>query len=472
VLLGALAAGLVPLLVGALLFVNPADADNTALTGPGTSAPTNPVDLARLTITVTTTSGWAKVHLAPAVARYVSVSSNPAGVAAAKITDGVSVTSVPSPGTTVTFEVLAEDVTDASSFLATLEQGARGQTTATIVNHSAAPYVVSTLKATTPTGLATPLTRTQLFGTVEPSLPHADPRHLVLAFYYGWYGTGSFSSPRVFDRPATPYSSWDPAAVMNMTTQARTNGIDGFVVSWAGNASSGTQFDLALKAAAATQGYATGYLETLTANAAHDESQPADAAVAKQWLDQLLTRSSNPAFLSSDGVPVVFVYGMYRLPVSAWASILTEEAAAGHPVRLVGDGSLPAYANVMWGSHLYNPNGLTSDQLASWNHDRLVAQRGPASVDSSAAPKLYAATVSPGFDNRNEKSLVGALGTFVDRGPNGEHYQATWDAALHNDPDWVLVTSWNEWYEGTTVQPSLLMGDLALRQTKANAAAF
>jgi hypothetical protein len=60
----------------------------------------------------------------------------------------------------------------------------------------------------------------------------------------------------------------------------------------------------------------------------------------------------------------------------------------------------------------------------------------------------------------------------VSRGANGERYQLTWDAALANDPDWVLVTSWNEWYEGTVVQPSVRAGDLALLQTKANAATF
>jgi len=64
----------------------------------------------------------------------------------------------------------------------------------------------------------------------------------------------------------------------------------------------------------------------------------------------------------------------------------------------------------------------------------------------------------------------GAL--YVDRGPAGERYQATWDAALASDPDWILVTSWNEWYEGTAVEPSVRFGDLALRQTADNAAAW
>ena len=478
VLLGAIAAGVTALLVVALLFVNPADAKDTrrapSATTTSTATTTSaPVDLARLTITVTTTSPLAKVHLAPATARFASVRDNSANVTALKISDGISITNVPSTGATVRFEVLAEDLTNATSFRATLEQATAGKSTATIVNHSTSPFTVATLKSGPATSVATSLSRAKLFGTIEPELAHADSRHLVLAFYYGWYGLSSFGTGRMFDQPAMgPYSASDPTAVYSMTKQARDNGIDGFVMSWSGDTSTGSKFDLALQSARATNGYATGYLETLVANATRDSSQPADPTVVKAWLDQLLARSSDPAFLTSDGIPVVFVYGMYRLPVSVWASILDNEAAAGHPVRLVGDGSLPAYASVMWGSHMYNPNQLSYDQLSSWNHGRLVAERGPASVDPAVAPKLYAATVSPGFDNRIAKALDGQTGTFVPRGTNGERYQLTWDAALHNDPDWVLVTTWNEWYEGTAVQPGVTTGTLALTQTKANSANF
>ena len=35
----------------------------------------------------------------------------------------------------------------------------------------------------------------------------------------------------------------------------------------------------------------------------------------------------------------------------------------------------------------------------------------------------------------------------------------TWHAALDSDPDWVLITSWNEWHEGSEIEPSLEHGD-------------
>ncbi|MEY2430621.1 MAG: hypothetical protein QOC92_346 [Acidimicrobiaceae bacterium] len=474
----ALAAGLVPFLAVVLLFGgSPAEAAAPAAQPEAAAAPSTAVNLAQLTITINTSSDWTKLHLAPAMVRNLAVTSSPAGVGATKIADGISLTNIPVNGATITFNALAEDVTSATSFTATVEKGRRGAATATVRNTSASPYTVTTLTDTVSNSATNPaskaLTRQQLFGSVQPTLRHADPRHLVLAFYYGWFGKASFDSPRMFDQPASgAYSAWDSTAVLDMTNQARANGIDGFIVSWSGDQLSGTQFDLALNAANATNGYATGYLEVIGANAAGDPAQPTDPAVVRARLRQLVGRSSNPAFLTSDGVPVVFVYGMYRLPVDAWQQMLADEAAAGRPVRLVGDGSLPSYASVMWGAHQYNPNQLSYDALSQWNHGRLVAQRGPSAVDPSAAPKLFAATVSPGFDNRNDKAAVGQVGAYVSRGANGERYQLTWDAALANDPDWVLVTSWNEWYEGTVVQPSVRAGDLALLQTKANAATF
>jgi hypothetical protein len=60
----------------------------------------------------------------------------------------------------------------------------------------------------------------------------------------------------------------------------------------------------------------------------------------------------------------------------------------------------------------------------------------------------------------------------VNRGANGETYAGTWEAALASPAEWVVVTSWNEWFEGTAVEPGTSAGDLALRQTERYASMF
>jgi len=49
---------------------------------------------------------------------------------------------------------------------------------------------------------------------------------------------------------------------------------------------------------------------------------------------------------------------------------------------------------------------------------------------------------------------------------DGEFYRSTFEAALESDPDWIFITSWNEWWEHTYIEPSELYGDQYLRMTR------
>lgn len=292
--------------------------------------------------------------------------------------------------------------------------------------------------------------------------PYADPRRLVLAAYYPWFHTEAYQRPTLADRPVEPSDVYRDADVLHMTRQARAHGIDGFVVSWAGHEENGHAFDLALDAAAATDGYATAYLETRGANAARDPGAPADPDVVRAWLYGAVARADHPAFLKHEGEPVVFVYAMRQLSPQQWEAILDDFEDAGLRVRLVGDGS-PDHFDVRWGWHRYAINDRSAEDVER-------ATRWIGEVHRSVDPvRLTVATVSPGYD---DTKLRGDANPVVERGPNGERYAAVWDAALAADPDWVFITSWNEWYEGTSVQPGAVEGDLALRQTATYAARF
>jgi hypothetical protein len=421
--------------------------------------------LALITFKITTTSDWtrvyfshgrlAKVHTVAASGGVLSTSGNK-----------IVLNAVPLTGATAEVRVLYEEVTLQDPLDLVVHKGSRGTTSVTAVNlTSGAPVTdVSNSRRNSPQNeVRFALQRSVVFSGGNAELPHADSRALVLAFYYPWFTHLSYGDPRMADRPVDRSDTYIGADVLAMTQQARSNGIDGFLVSWSGQRDA-VAFAHAINAAEATGGVATGYLETLNANATSDPSRPPDPTVVWSRLWGLLAGFGNrPAFLHSGDIPVVFVFGMQALPVSTWKQILDALAAAGYPVRLVGDGSLPTYRPVMWGSHIYNPNLQTEGQLTTANKGRTVEMRGDAAVNPGAAPGLSAATVSPGY----EKGSV-----LVPRGPEGEHYAATWRAGLASDPDWVLVTSWNEWFEGTSVQPGREAGDLALRQTAQIATTF
>jgi hypothetical protein len=59
----------------------------------------------------------------------------------------------------------------------------------------------------------------------------------------------------------------------------------------------------------------------------------------------------------------------------------------------------------------------------------------------------------------------------VDRS-NGEVYDRQWRSAIETGADWVVVTSWNEWWENTHVEPSERYGSTYLQRTRVWANVF
>jgi hypothetical protein len=54
----------------------------------------------------------------------------------------------------------------------------------------------------------------------------------------------------------------------------------------------------------------------------------------------------------------------------------------------------------------------------------------------------------------------------------GETYRVLWEEAVAAQPDYVLITSWNEWHEGSEIEPSVEYGSLLLDETREFAKEF
>jgi len=57
---------------------------------------------------------------------------------------------------------------------------------------------------------------------------------------------------------------------------------------------------------------------------------------------------------------------------------------------------------------------------------------------------------------------------FVVSRERGTHrtYDLLWRAALGSAPDWVLITSFNEWHEGTEIEPGVEYRGEFIRRTR------
>jgi hypothetical protein len=54
----------------------------------------------------------------------------------------------------------------------------------------------------------------------------------------------------------------------------------------------------------------------------------------------------------------------------------------------------------------------------------------------------------------------------------GLTYRALWQEEIAAAPDYVLITSWNEWHEGSEIEPSVEYGARILDDTAAFSRAF
>ena len=55
---------------------------------------------------------------------------------------------------------------------------------------------------------------------------------------------------------------------------------------------------------------------------------------------------------------------------------------------------------------------------------------------------------------------------------DGEFYRRTFQGAIDSKPDWVVITSFNEWLEGTQIEPSVRYGRQYLELTRTLADRF
>ncbi|HEX7594559.1 MAG TPA: endo-1,3-alpha-glucanase family glycosylhydrolase, partial [Anaerolineae bacterium] len=278
---------------------------------------------------------------------------------------------------------------------------------------------------------------------------------LVLAFYYAWYDANTWKPNKVPDLPTTPYASSDASAIARQIVQARGAGIDAFVVSWWG-AGNPTDDNLKLmldQARAANFRVAVDFEVT-----APFYNSKQDAINSLKNL--LATRAQQPAYLRVDGKPVIFFWREQKYSVDEWRDI-RNTVDPNHQSYWIAEGAKEAlpYLSVFDGLHLYSivwaPD--VTAELSKW----------PSRVRAYGADKLWVATTMPGADNSRTQSAK----VIRDR-RNGDFYRDTWRGAFASYPDWIIITSWNEWVEGTMIEPSVTYGNLYLDITRDFAAQF
>jgi hypothetical protein len=293
-----------------------------------------------------------------------------------------------------------------------------------------------------------------------PSAATAQDERLVLAFYYAWFDANTWTQS-LPDRPLTSYVSADPGVIENHVTTARQAGIDALVLDWYGprveNNQTETNLRILLDKAA---------LHGLEAAVTVDIHGPFinsldDLRMALQSVRDQHARHS--AYLRVGGRPVLFFWGQETHPVETWET-LRQDIDPNREMIWIAEGAHTEYLAVFDGLYLYS---------VAWSADPTsVLERWGNEVEtwseSHGAFRYWVATVMPGYDD----TATGQEDAFVRPRADGAYYQTTWAGARASDADWVVITSFNEWLEGTHIEPSQSYGDLYLNLTAELAAEY
>ncbi|HZT38024.1 MAG TPA: glycoside hydrolase family 99-like domain-containing protein [Bryobacteraceae bacterium] len=306
----------------------------------------------------------------------------------------------------------------------------------------------------------------------------------VLAFYYGWYGNPQISGrwyhwkdvdvSRKYIAESThypalgPYDSHDPAVVDTHCREAKDAGVTGFIVSWWRQGDFHDEgLPLLLNAAQKYGLKISAYYETVP---------PRDHPSVDGAVDDLLYLArkygGHPAWLKIQGRPVFFIYGraIGQLGLDGWRRVIdrfTAQYAQG--AAFIGDRISPEAALIFDGIHTYNPTGQTKgktpEQLDEW-----AKKTFPEWVRTAGANRISCITIIPGYDDSVQPSRKPPRP--ITERFNGKTYRILFQNAIAADPDWILITSWNEWHEGSEIEPSAELGERYLRITKEFAPRF
>jgi hypothetical protein len=278
-------------------------------------------------------------------------------------------------------------------------------------------------------------------------LPQRSGDPLVLAFYYTWFDENTWTYDKLSDLPAQPYVSRDRAAMGRHIDEAKQAGIDGFLVAWYGPDGNQTEANLAaLLDEAAARNFKIGILFETDSPFL---GGPASISGALQRAGQ--THMTHPAYLRVDGRPVVFFWRSSLYSVDAWRGVRSQ-ADPGYSQLWIEEGVDTSYLSVFDGHFLYSNTWNPPADLHYTNQK--FADRVRAVAGATGVHKYWVATVMPGY---NDVRIRPGSGFATDR-EGGGYYVRSWQAAMASQPDWVVITSFNEWPEGTYIEPSAAFG--------------
>jgi hypothetical protein len=299
----------------------------------------------------------------------------------------------------------------------------------------------------------------------------------VFAYYYGWYtkdawygGIDGPESLSVADVPSIGmYDSQNISVIDTQITEAISAGINGFIASWWGPGSYTDNTDQILINQADTRyaGFSVSlYFETKIIQNMNSTFPVEQTQFVKDVAYIMQSYAGNSAFTQVNEDPVLFISGVGNWPLQFWTTVTGEIHALYPSLLLISDSLDIDYLSAFNGAASYVDLGYMTQSLSLQNGTYPTFTQ--ISQLAKSEGKYWFATASPGFNGTNDGKTQ-----FVNvPRDDGDTFTIGWDIAQNSDPNGIIVGTWNEYYEGTSIEPAQSYGNLYLQLTSQLSAAW
>ena len=277
----------------------------------------------------------------------------------------------------------------------------------------------------------------------------------IMAFYYPWWEQSDWSYNRMSDLPAPQYTGGDDATIRRHIQQADDAGLDALICTWYGPDEERLNKRCRRLIELAREGGRDLQVAIIPDQSAWSSLKSVDGlANALSVLKSDFFGQSN--YLRYQGKPVVFWFNPPSLgDLGTWQALRNRADPNREQYWFGGTDNFSFleaydalyYFDITWESQAGAAMASYGRRLADYN--QRTGQSRP-----------FVATVMPGYDDLKLRG-----GHARDR-QDGAYYQGTWQTAIDRQAQAVVLTSFNEFYEGSHIEPSERYGDLYLRLTK------
>lgn len=302
------------------------------------------------------------------------------------------------------------------------------------------------------------------------------PNGQILWEHWQWFGRGTKHDPdrirkdgrrdiaSVYYPLIGPYDGRDPAVLEYHFLTARSVGIEGFIADWYGpNTYSDEVFTAMVRMAERTQGKVAICLEEKSFFPPYAEAATREDVlrVAEQQIRHALAlHAVSPAYLRINGRPVFYMFINHQQGVLG-NHLLTPEELTDLLHRFASDDIFFVRA------HAESAYAGAADGFFAWVGDatyRSLFYDTAQALLATGAIEYMVGSAVPGFDDTGVWGW-GDGPRITDRRGTAE-YDEHWETAILRRPHMIQIATWNDFEEGSTIEPTEEYGFMFVDRTE------